>query len=101
MRIEDLIESYRQKALAPRGPRQCRGCGCEILPAKGRGRPRLTCVTCDLIQAAAALTWLDPRVCQCCGIDFRPERNAAKFCSNHCRYRAYNAGRRSRASKID
>jgi len=85
MHINDLIESYRQKALARKGPIQCRACECEILPEKRRGRPRLTCTTCDLMQAAAALAWLDPKTCQWCRIEFRSARNNAKFCSDSCR----------------
>jgi predicted nucleic acid-binding Zn ribbon protein len=92
MRIQDLIEEARQKALLPRGPTQCRVCQCEIPPEKRRGPPRLTCETCDLFQRAALHPL--PRHCEQCGKEFWPDRDAARFCSDRCRCQSGNERRR-------
>jgi hypothetical protein len=92
MRIQDLIEKARQKALALRGPTQCRVCQCEIPPEKRRGPPRLTCETCALFQIVASRPL--PRQCEHCKAEFWPERDAARFCSDGCRRQSDNERRR-------
>jgi hypothetical protein len=92
MRIQDLIEKARQKALAPRGSTQCRVCQCGILPEKRRGPPRLICETCALFQVAASHPL--PRHCEQCKAEFWPERNVARFCSNECRQQSNKIRRR-------
>lgn len=89
------IETIRQEVLAARGGIQCRICTREIQQEKRRGRPRLTCDLCAVFQAATAMVPYHPRICQQCGIEFRPARDVAKFCSDGCRLQAYNERRRS------
>lgn len=99
MRFPDHIEKLYQEFLARRGPAKCRVCLCEILPEKRRGRPRLTCITCDVYQAALVMVSPEPRPCEWCGVDFRPQRDVTRFCSDACRRGAYSERRRSRAIK--
>jgi hypothetical protein len=99
MRYPDHMEKIRQEVLARRGPAKCRVCQCDIPSEKRRGCPRLTCITCDVYQAALAMVPPEPRPCEWCGVDFRPQRDAARFCSDACRRGAYSERRRSRASK--
>lgn len=97
MRLSGHIEKLYQEFLAQRGAAQCKVCQCEIPPEKRPGRPRLTCITCDVYQAALAMIPPDPKPCEWCGIDFRPQRDTARFCSDACRRGAYSERRRSRA----
>jgi predicted nucleic acid-binding Zn ribbon protein len=97
MRFPDHIEKLYQEFLARRGPTKCRVCQCDIPSEKRRGRPRLTCITCDVYQAALAMVPPEPRPCEWCGVDFRPQRKVARFCSDTCRRGAYSELRRSRA----
>jgi hypothetical protein len=99
VRIWDPIENARQEAFAQRGPAKCRVCRCEISPEKRRGRPRLTCVTCDVFQTAVAMIPPEPRSCEWCRVDFRPQRDTARFCSDACRRGAFSERRRSWAFK--
>jgi hypothetical protein len=92
MRIQDLIEEARQRALAPQGPTHCRVCQCDIPPEKRRGPPRLTCETCALFQMAALRPL--PRLCQQCETEFWPERGTARFCSEGCRRQSDKEQRR-------
>jgi hypothetical protein len=82
--------------LARGGPAKCKICQCDIRPENRRGRPRLTCFTCEVYQAALAMVPPEPRPCEWCGVDFRPQRDAARFCSDGCRRGAYSERRRSR-----
>ncbi len=99
MRFPDHIEQLYQEFLARRGPAKCSVCQCDILPEKRRGRPRRTCTTCEVYQTALAMVPPEPRPCEWCGVDFRPQRDAARYCSDGCRRSAYTERRRSRASK--
>ncbi len=92
MRIQDLVEEARQKALSPRSPTRCRVCRCEIPVEKRQGRPRLTCETCALFRIAAAHPL--PRYCEHCRTEFWPERDAARFCSDGCRRQSDKERRR-------
>jgi hypothetical protein len=96
MSIDDLFEKARQEAFAYRGAGKCKICQRDIPVEKRPGRPRLTCVTCDVYQAAVALIPPDPIPCHWCGVDFRPHRETARFCSDTCRQAAYREQRRSR-----
>lgn len=99
MRFPDHIEKLYQEFLARRGPAKCRVCQRDIPSEKRRGPPRLTCITCDVYQAALRMAPPEPRPCEWCGVDFRPQRDAARFCSDGCRRGAYGERRRSRAFK--
>lgn len=95
MRFPDHIEKLYQQFLAQRGQARCRVCQCDLPTEKRPGRPRLTCINCDVYQAALAMVPPEPKLCEWCGVDFRPQRDLARFCSDVCRRDAYNKRRRS------
>jgi hypothetical protein len=88
VRIEDLFEKARQEAFRSHGPITCKVCDGEIAPEKRRGRPRLTCITCSVVEAAAKAIPPDPQKCERCGLVFQPQRKVARFCSDRCRWAA-------------
>jgi hypothetical protein len=93
--IWDDFAKARQEAFARLRPTKCRVCQGDLEPEKRPGRPRMTCVPCALFQAAAAIIPPEPRPCEWCGVDFRPARKVAKFCSDACRRSACRERRRS------
>lgn len=92
MDIWALIDAARQGAPAARAPTKCRICQCDIAPESRRGRPRLTCGSCAVFQAAALHP--RPRQCERCKKEFWPEREVARFCCDGCRRAAGNERRR-------
>jgi hypothetical protein len=97
--IWDDLEKARQEAFARLRPTKCRVCQGDLEPEKRPGRPRMTCVPCAVFQAATALVPPEPRPCEWCGVDFRPARKAARFCSDACRRSAYREQRRAHTSR--
>ena len=97
--IWDDIEKARQEAFARLRPTTCRVCQGDLEPEKRPGRPRMTCVPCEVFQAATALVPPEPRPCEWCRVDFRPARKAARLCSDACRRSAYREQRRAHTSR--
>ena len=95
MSIWDDLAKARHEAFARLRPTTCRVCQGDLEPEKRPGRPRMTCVPCAVFQAAAAIIPPEPRPCEWCGVDFRPARKAAKFCSDVCRRSACRERRHS------
>ena len=62
----------------------CRTCGKEV-PARGTGGNRTAFCSNECAQAARRV--LDERVCEVCGVSFRPRSADQRFCSRPCMFK--------------